>query len=171
MTRRAVARARLRQAGLSLVSVLVAILVFALGTLSLASIYSLAVPAVSVNEQAVDTAAFGNQLWGLLQANPTVIASVFGSSSPSTGTSVTYTASSYSGAPALLKPWLSNLFANSATLLPNASVTLTAGQTADSTNCTAASASNTLCGITMSLSWTPIGGATRTQAFSYQIGF
>ena len=149
---------------------LVAILVFALGTLSLASIYSLAVPAVSVNEQAVDTAAFGNQLWGLLQANPKVIVPVFGSSSPSTGSSVTYTASSYSSAPAVLQPWLSNLFVNSATLLPNASVTLTAGQTADSTNCTV-SATTTLCGVTMSLSWTPIGGSTRTQAFSYQIGF
>ncbi len=160
-----------RQAGISLISVLVAILVFALGTLSLASIYSLAVPSLSVNEQALDTAAFGNQFWGLLQANPTVISSIFGSSTPSTGSSVTYTAANYTNAPSLLQPWLGNLFNNSGTLLPNASVTITAGQTADGTSCSAASPTSTLCGITMSLAWKPVGSATRTQNYSYQIGF
>lgn len=156
-----------QQAGMSLLSVLVAILVFSLGMLSLASIYGLAVPAQTANQEATDTAAFGNQFWALLQANPGLVAQI---GTPSA--TVQYT--STTGAPTALQPLLNNIFSNSQSLLPNASVSITTGPGADGNPCTTVvSPPSALCGVTLVITWNPTNKANglRTQTFNYQVGF
>ena len=170
-----VARARL-QAGLSLISVLVAIVIFSLGMLSIASIYTLAVPAVTAYEAATDPAAFGNQFWALLQANPGLVGQL------GTTTATTYTSTSATGAPAALQPWLASIFGPSVftgatyagtqqTMLPNASVTITPGPGADGNACTAPTPTTTLCGINLVITWQPNSTTTRSQTYNYQVGF
>ncbi|SCC91812.1 putative Tfp pilus assembly protein PilV [Thiomonas sp. X19] len=158
------------QAGLSLISVLVAIVIFSLGMLSIASIYTMAVPAVTANEAATDTAAFGNQFWALLQANPGLVNTLFGAS-PASGTKVQYQVSSQSAAPTSLQPLLTNIFSNGQTMLPNASVTITANNGADGNACSAATPTTTLCGITLNIQWQPNSTTTRSQTYNYQVGF
>lgn len=160
-----------RQHGMSLISVLVAIVVFALGMLTIASIYTLAVPAVTANAEAVDTAAYGNQFWSALQANPGMLNALFGAQ-PAAGTKVTYGPSSYTTAPPALQPMLSNLFSPSQMNLPNASVTITAQNGADGNPCSAPTPpASPLCGITLLINWTPSSGTQRSQTFNYQVGF
>ncbi|CDW94422.1 MULTISPECIES: prepilin-type N-terminal cleavage/methylation domain-containing protein [unclassified Thiomonas] len=158
------ARAAMHQAGMSLISVLVAIVVFSLGMLSIASLYSLAVPAVTSNQYATDTAAFGNQFWALVQANPAVVGQL------AAGTS-TYTSSTSGSAPPALQPFLANVFSNPATMLPNAKVTITPGPDAQGNACSAAS-----CGLGLQIQWSNVGGANsgnalRTQNYNFQLGF
>lgn len=159
-----------RQAGLSLISVLVAIVIFSLGMLSIASIYTMAVPAVTANEAATDTAAFGNQFWALLQANPSLVNTLFGAS-PASGTQKIYQSSNQSTAPTSLQPLLTNIFSNGQTMLPNASVTITANNGADGNACSAATPTTTLCGITLNIQWQPNSTTTRSQTYNYQAGF
>lgn len=160
-----------RQHGLSLISVLVAIVVFALGMLTIASIYTLAVPAVTANAEAMDTAAFGNQFWSALQSTPGILNAMFGSQ-PSAGTQVTYNAASYTSAPPALQPMLSNLFSPSQMNLPHASVTITAQNGADGNPCSAPTPpASPLCGVTLLINWTPSSGTQRSQTFNYQVGF
>jgi Tfp pilus assembly protein PilV len=164
------------QAGLSLISVLVAIVIFSLGMLSIASIYTMAVPAVTANEAATDTAAFGNQFWALLQANPGLVGQL------GTTTPTTYTSANATSAPAALQPWLAGIFGpavftstayagSQQTMLPNATVTITPGPGADGNACTAPTPTTTLCGVTLSIQWQPNSQTTRTQTYNYQVGF
>jgi Tfp pilus assembly protein PilV len=150
------------QRGMSLISVLVAIVVFSLGMLSIASLYSLAVPATTSNQYVTDTAAFGNQFWALVQANPGVLSQL-----AANGT-VTYT--SAGSAPSALQPFLANVFTNPATALPNAQVTITPGPDAQGNACSASS-----CGLGLQIQWSTVGGAnsgaTRVQNYSFQAGF
>ncbi len=165
-----------RQAGLSLISVLVAIVIFSLGMLSIASIYTMAVPAVTANEAATDTAAFGNQFWALLQANPGLVGQL------GTTTATTYTSTSAPSAPAVLQPWLAGIFGPAVftsatyagtqqTMLPSASVTITPGPGADGNACTAPTPTTTLCGITLNIQWQPNSTTKRSQTYNYQVGF
>jgi|UniRef100_E6PKK3 Tfp pilus assembly protein PilV len=161
-----------RQAGLSLISVLVAIVIFSLGMLSIASIYTMAVPAVTANEAATDTAALGNQFWALLQANPGLVGQL------GTTTAQTYTPSTYTTAPSALQPWLANIFFTQQTMLPNASVTITPVAGAEGAPCTAPTPTTTLCGITLLIAWSTTSGdlstqkyTQRTQTYNYQVGF
>lgn len=159
------------QHGMSLISVLVAIVIFSLGMLTIASIYTLAVPAMTANSEAMDTAAFGNQFWGALQANPSILNAMFGTQ-PSAGAQVTYSPSSYTSAPPALQPMLSNLFSPSHMNLPNASVTITAQNGADGNPCSAPTPpASPLCGVTLLINWTPSSGTLRSQTFNYQVGF
>lgn len=153
------------QRGMSLISVLVAIVVFSLGMLSIASLYSLAVPAVTSNQYATDSAAFGNQFWALVQANPGVVGQL------ATGGTTTYTAGSAGTAPAALQPLLANVFTNPATLLPNAKVIITPGPDAQGNACSATS-----CGLGLQIQWSDVGSAKsdnalRTQKYAFQVGF
>ncbi|WP_449370255.1 type IV pilus modification PilV family protein [Thiomonas sp.] len=159
------------QVGLSLISVLVAIVIFSLGMLTIASMYTLAVPAVTANAEAMDTAAFGNQFWSALQSNPGIVNTLFGTQ-PAAGAKVTYTAATYTSAPPALQPMLTNLFAPSQMNLPNASVTITAQNGADGNPCSApASPAQPICGISLLINWTPSSGSQRSQSFDYQVGF
>jgi Tfp pilus assembly protein PilV len=164
------------QAGLSLISVLVAIVIFSLGMLSIASIYTLAVPAVTANEAATDTAAFGNQFWALLQANPGLVGQL------GTTTPTSYTSANATSAPTGLQPWLASIFGPTVfttatyagtqqTMLPGATVTITPGPGADGNACTAPTPTTTLCGITLQIQWQPNSTTTRSQTYNYQVGF
>ncbi len=149
---------------MSLISVLVAIVIFALGMLSIASVYSLAVPAQTSNEVAIDSAALGNQFWGLLQADPGLVGQI------GTSAAVSYTSATAATAPASLQFWLANVFNNPQTRLPNAQVTITPGQGAEGNPCTAPSPTTTLCGVTLNIQWNP-GNGVRSQTYNYQVGF
>ena len=156
-----------RQRGLSLISVLVAIVVFGLGMLSIASLYGLAVPAQTANQEAVDTAAFGNRFWALLQSDPAVVGDI------GAGTSVNYSAANVATAPAELQPWLDGVFSNAQSLLPDAQVTIATGPGADGNPCSAATPATTTCGVTLTIAWNAgvAGGAHRSQTYDYQVGF
>lgn len=158
---------RIGQRGLSLISVLVAIVIFGLGMLSIASLYSVAVPAQTANQEAVNTAAFGNQFWALLQADPAIVGDI------GAGTSATYTASNSSGAPAALQPWLYGIFTDPHSLLPGASVIITTGNDANGNACTAPTPATTDCGVTLTIAWNGgvAGGGHRSQTYQYQVGF
>jgi len=158
--------AALRQLGMSLISVLVAIVIFGLGMLSIASLYGLAVPAETANEETLDTAALGNQFWAILQASPQVVSQI------GAGASQTYTSATGS-APAALQPWLANVFNTPSMMLPGAQVTITTGPGADGNPCNVSNPNTPLCGVTLTLTWAAGkgGGGTRTQTFQYQVGF
>ena len=151
---------------MSLISVLVAIVIFGLGMLSIASLYSLAVPAQTANQEALDTAAFGNQFWAILQASPQVV--------PQLGAGVTqsYTSASAS-APAALQPWLANIFSTPSMMLPGAKVTITTGAGADGNPCDVSNPTAQLCGVTLTIAWAAGkgGGGARSQTYQYQVGF
>ena len=160
-------RPRAAQRGLSLISVLVAIVVFALGMLSIASIYSLAVPAQTANQEAANTAAFGNQFWALLQANPGVVGQL------GANTTVSYPTTAISAAPNVLQPWLQGIFSNAQSRLPDASVTITTRPGAEGQACTTATPATTLCGVKLTIAWQTgtLASSQRTQTYDYQVGF
>jgi len=154
------------QAGLSLISVLVAIVIFGLGMLSIASLYSLTVPAQTANQEAIDSAALGNQLWATLQASPQVISQI------GANTSQTYT--SVSSAPVALQPMLSSIFTPGQPMfLPGASVKITTLAGADGNPCDVSIPTAPTCGVQMTVKWAAgaSGGGQRIQTFNYQVGF
>ncbi|CUA94323.1 type IV pilus modification PilV family protein [Thiomonas bhubaneswarensis] len=158
--------AQASQHGMSLISVLVAIVVFGLGMLSIASLYGLAVPAQTANQETLDTAALGNQFWAILQANPQVVSQI------GAGATASYTSAS-SSAPAALQPWLTNIFTTPSMMLPGAKVTITTGKGAEGNPCDVSNPAAPLCGVTLTLDWTAGkgGGGARSQTFHYQVGF
>ena len=157
-----------RQAGLSLISVLVAIVIFGLGMLSIASLYGLAVPAQTANEEALDTMAYGNQFWATLQASPQVVSQI------GANTTASYTQANYAtAAPAALQPMLNSIFTpGKAMYLPAASVQITTQAGADGNPCNVATPATPTCGVKLIIQWSAGhgGGETRTQVFNYQVG-
>lgn len=165
---RAATPLRPRQAGLSLISVLVAIVIFGLGMLSIAALYGLTVPAQTANEETLDTAACGNQLWATLQASPQVIAQI------GANTTATYTPTNYTAAaPAALQPMLANMFTPGQSMyLPGATVQITTQAGADGSPCDVSDPNAPSCGVQMTIQWQAGrgGGGMRTQVFDYQVG-
>jgi type II secretory pathway pseudopilin PulG len=161
------------QTGMSLISVLVAILVFGLGMLSIASLYGLTVPAQTANEETLDTAAFGNQLWAVLQASPQIVSQI------GANTTVTYNAGNYTSAPAPLQPMLGNIFRPGQPMyLPGSGTSGTTVQIktqpgAEGLPCDVSVPSDPTCGVQMTIQWGAGngGGGQRTQIFNYQAGF
>ncbi|MDY0329506.1 MAG: prepilin-type N-terminal cleavage/methylation domain-containing protein [Thiomonas sp.] len=154
------ARTAAPQSGLSLISVLVAIVIFGLGMLSIASLYSLAVPAQTANQETLDTAAFGNQFWAILQASPQVVSQI------GANATATYTSAS-NNAPAALQPWLANIYDSPSMWLPGAKVTITTGPGAEGNPCDVSNPNAPLCGVTLSFAW----NGNRSQTYHYQVGF
>ncbi len=155
--------------GFTLIEVLIALVVFALGMLAVAEIYAKLVPVATSNQNVIDTAAIDNQFWGTLQANPAVIVNALGTSA-----TTTYTQSSYTSAPAALQPWLVNIFANPQMQLPGAKVTITTGTDALGDPCST-SGGNVVCGVTLSLNWNNAPGngsiTERSATSQYQLGY
>ena len=158
--------------GLTLLSVLVAMAIFAIGMLALAGLYTHAVPSTTANQEALDTAAFGNQFWGLLQADPQLISEL------GTGSASSFTAATQSTAPQTLQPLLTNIFSSAQTRLPNATVTITPGPDAQGDPCSATTPSTTVCGVTLNIAWSTGSSvsssatlAQRSQTFVYQVGY
>ena len=116
---------RPRQRGMTLISVLVSLLIFAFGLLSLAGLYARLLSAQTGNEMATSTQVFGNRFWALLQAHPGLVQAL-----KAQGSSVTYTQASMGGAPAGLQPLLRDVFSSKSLSLPDASVTITLGSDA-----------------------------------------
>lgn len=154
---------------MSLISVLVAIVIFGLGMLSIASLYGLTVPAQTANQEAIDTAAVGNQFWATLQASPQVIAQI------GANTTANYNSSNFaSAAPPALQPMLNSIFTPGQPMfLPGATVKITTQAGADGNPCNVSIPAAPTCGVQMIIQWSPGkgGGNLRTQVFNYQVGF
>ena len=87
------------------------------------------------------------------------------------GSSATYTSANVTSAPAVLQPLLRDVFSSQYVNLPGASVTIATGNDALGTACNTATPSTTICGVTLSLTWTaPGGGPARRQVFAFQVG-
>ncbi len=155
--------------GFTLIEVLIALVVFALGMLGVAEIYARLIPVATSNQSVIDTAAIENQFWATLQANPAAVVNALGTSA-----TTSYTQSNYTSAPGALQPWLTNIFANPQMQLPGASVAITTGTDALGDPCSVSS-SNVICGVTLSMTWNnaPGGGPinTRSTTAQYQLGY
>lgn len=161
MTRRRFPALRSRgQGGVTLVSVMVAMVIAALGVLSTVRLLSVATGATTQNQIVSSISTLGNSFWGVIQANPSLL-----SNGALAGT---FTSSSASSAPAALQPWLTQTLA----ALPSASVTIATGADASSGfSCSAM----TGCTVTLTMTWSQVAAPgvaarTRSQVFNFQFG-
>ena len=144
---------------------------FVFGLLALAKVYGILVPAQTSNEYTTSVAAYGNQFWGLIQANPAALNTI------GAGNTATYTAATVGTAPTTLQPWLNNIFTGQLVALSNASISITLGPDGAGTSCVLTPVTAMLCGVTLAITWTPTAttlansATTRTQTFNYQVGF
>ncbi len=159
---------RRRERGFTLVNVMAAILLFCFGMLALGMAYSRFTAAASQNQTLVQLAPLSNAFSGLVQANPAVV----------TGMAGTYSAANLGSAPAPLQGWLTVVLAptSTPTVLPDGAVTIATGNDAASgSTCSAPSASDGGCSVTLTFSWSQSStsassGAsrvTRSQTFYY----
>ena len=157
---------RARQRGMTLISVLVSLLVFAFGLLSLAGLYARLLSAQTGNEMTTSTQVFGNRFWALLQAHPGLVQAL-----KTQGSSMTYTQASMGGAPAGLQPLLRDVFSSKSLSLPGSSVTITLGDDARGQPCTATTPETTVCGVGLRIDWpAQDSGPQRRQSYAFQVG-
>jgi len=163
MNRRLAPRCPRRAAGFTLLSVLVSVFIMSVGLLGMVRTMLGVTSSATQNQTVSSIATLSNSFWGVMQWTPkaTVV------SSGATGFVGTYdltSASAISGAPANLQPWL---FA-AQTALPAGKVVIAVNNSACTTDCV----------LTMTLSWTQVGGqsanatgasTTRTQTFYYAL--
>lgn len=155
-----------RQRGMTLISVLVSLLIFAFGLLALAGLYGRLMSAQTGNELTTSTQAFGNRFWALLQAHPDLVQALRGG-----GTSVSYAQATIDTAPAGLQPLLRDVFTSPYVSLPGSSVTIAMGNDALGRACNATTPANTVCGVTLRIDWPmPSGGTPRSQSYAFQVG-
>ncbi len=131
------------------------------GLLGLGSTYARLASTTTHNEYLAQIAVLSNAYWGVVQANPAIVASMGG----------TYTRANVTAAPAALQGWLTGVTGS----LPNAVVVIATGpDAATGASCTMAGCSSTLT-IRWSQNVNPNSGATtalvRSQTFNYQFGF
>jgi len=152
---------RAASAGFTLLSVLVAMLIMGFGLLGMVRATLAVTTATSQNETLSSMAALSNGFWGVVQANPNLLAT--------SSFANTYTSSNYASAPTMpLQTWLGLVTST----LPGAQVTIATGPDSASN---AACAVATGCTVVLTLQWTQVGApgvaaATRTQTFYYQFG-
>lgn len=152
---------RARARGFTLMSVLVAAVVAAFGVLAVIRLFGTVAASNTQNQNISQVASLGNGFWGVVQANPAMLAQ-------SSFTAGPFTASNYGNAPAALQPWL----LQATGWLPNASVAIATSNDAGFASACSATGG---CTVTMTLSWTQvsdagIGASTRSQTFYYQFG-
>lgn len=163
-------KAARHQGGFLLIEALIGVTMFIFGLLAITQVYAILVPAQTSNEYTTSVAGYGNQFWGLIQANPAALNTI------GAGNTVTYTSASVGSAPTTLQPWLNNIFTGQLVALNNASVTITLGPDAAGTPCVLTPVASMLCGVTLAITWTPVSttlansATTRTQTFNYQAG-
>lgn len=155
-----------RQYGSILISVLIALVIFAFGLLSLGKAYVGMISAATQNEIVTSLAGQSNAFWGIVQANPSLL--------DSAGTVGTFTSANYSAAPVALQPWLSNLLSpGSSSMLPQGSISIATGPDAVSG---AVCSSTSGCTVSLAITWNRNGSAyaaasapvLRTQNFYFQ---
>lgn len=144
------------QQGSTLVSVLVAMLVFGFGLLALAHAQARLTAVASQNQNIARMAGWSHGLWAVLQANPAILPNIEG----------TWDLASYPSAPPALAAWLGPVVDArvSTDALPLASVAIHTDP-----GCSAAT-----CAVTVHLTWRQHASPTarapldRSQSFSYQ---
>ncbi|MBB4844776.1 type IV pilus assembly protein PilV [Paucibacter oligotrophus] len=156
-----------REAGFSLINIMVAILIFSFGLLGLAGLYSRFTTASTTNQNIALLAPWSNAFWGVVQANP---GSTLGTMAG------TYQLASIPSAPAALRPWLTQILDpnTSRNAIADATVVIATGPDAvKGTACAVA----TGCTVTLTIQWTQNGSVnadsssvTRSQTFTYQFG-
>lgn len=151
-----------RMAGMTPLSVLVAVVVLGLGILSIGKVYASLTVATTQNQNISTLGPLSDAFWGVIQANPALLTSVAGS----------YTSATIDSAPAALHNWLGQVTAT----LPQSTVTITTG--ADAASGSACSVTNG-CTVRVSITWAQsavlsdasASAPTRVQTFYYQFGF
>lgn len=158
--------------GMTLLSVLIALVVFSLGMLSLAGMYARFTASTTENQNISTLAQASNRFWGILYANPSIVTAI--------GATATYNSTNVSSAPLVLQAWLNSIVTpGGPRALPGAQVTVSTG--ADSAGGNTACDPTTGCSVTLTIQWTPTfdnaaaatgtaSGATRAQTFYYQLG-
>jgi Tfp pilus assembly protein PilV len=141
------------QAGFTLLSVLVAVLLLGFGLLTVGKSYLSLVNGATQNQDISALAELSNEFWGAAQASPAVLDTL--AAGP-----LTYTAANKETAPAALRPWLMHLVA----AMPDAQVNLSTGA-----GCSASAG----CAVTVTVSWgQSLGNGSapvqRQQRFDYQ---
>ncbi len=138
-----------RQRGVGLIDALAALLVFAVGLLGLALLYTRAAPAPIQNAQAASAQLAADSFLATVAASPSVL--------PLTLSNVTAS----SGMPASLQGW----FTQSAQSMPLLTVSVVSSADASGNACSSQS-----CALTLTLQWGPTS-AGHIQVFHGQIGF
>jgi Tfp pilus assembly protein PilV len=149
------------QHGFTLLSVLVSIVIMAVGLLGMIRAMLAVTSSATQNQTVSSIATLSNGFWGVVQSNPALL--VTG------GFAGTYTAGNYTAAPAVLQPWLKQ----ATDAMPAGQVTIATGPDAGSnTPC-----STSGCSVTVTMQWSQVGapGANasetkRLQTFYYQFG-
>lgn len=139
---------RARQRGLGLIDAMIAVVIFALGVLGVATLYLNAAPSpyqnAAVAQAELTAQSFMTTAYDHASSLPISVSN----------------ATSSGSMPAGFQGW----FSQAQSQLPGLSVTVTSGTTASGAAC-----SPTACGLTLRLSWKQMG-STRTQTFYGQIG-
>lgn len=161
MNRRLAPRRPRRDAGFTLLSVLVSIFIMGIGLLGMVRTMLGVTSSATQNQTVSSIATLSNSFWGVMQWTPK--ATVVGTGG-FVGSYDLTSAAAISGAPANLQPWLMS-----------ASKALPAGRATIAVN---NSACTTDCVLTVTLSWTQVGGpavsasnatTTRSQTFYYAL--
>ena len=136
-----------RQAGMGMISVLIALIILSFGILGLASMYAKTVPMPLQDRMAQRAAAAGQAFWATLQADPQAWNSA--------------AFSNLSSAPSALTSWATQL-QNS---IPGVNATAVVRNDALGNACSANS-----CGVKLTITWNQFGGI-RQQVFYENFGF
>jgi Tfp pilus assembly protein PilV len=168
---------RRRQRGFTLMTVLIAIFLFGFGLLAILRTMGTVTGGATQNQNLQTTASLSNAFWGVVQANPAIVAdSAFAN---------TFTASNITTAPTALQPWLYTVTDSTRqqtgippTGLPSAIVKIETFPDTGSTPATACAVASG-CSVRLSLCWyqtvvpttcPTTAAGTRTQIFYYQFG-
>ena len=150
----------LSQHGMTLISVLAALLIFSFGLLGVAQLYSTLTQNHTANEQVTAVQMFGDRFWATLQAQPALLAEL---QSSAASPSVRYSDGNLDDAPQALRPALHGLF-DGRNMLPDAVVSIALEDDVRGAACAA-----TTCGVFIAVKWSGPRG-TRTQTFFFQVG-
>lgn len=145
--------------GFSLINVLVTLLFFSFGLMSLAGMYARFTSIVTENQNIAQMAAWSTGFWGVIQSSPAITTTMTGA----------YTQNNIDTAPVALSTWLKTVTSS----LPQAQIVIATG--ADAVSSTPCSNSSGCSSVTMTITWKPngssqYGNSTRSQMFTYQLG-
>jgi Tfp pilus assembly protein PilV len=149
-----------RQAGFTLISVLIAMLLMGIGLLAIARTMVNVTSGVTQNQNVASIATLSNSFWGVVQANPGLL---------TTGMVGTYTATSTAVASVPLQNWITLTTSG----LPSGHVQIETFPDAGSGATCAVGVPGNSCTVKLTIQWaevasTGIAASTRSQVFYYQ---